>query len=106
MTNDANTSILARIKKLLALGSKANPNDHERERAMEAAQALADKHNLDLAQARDHEAPVDTTSVGTKIAYEQWVCQLLHGACKLYYTASISTPTTRWYSWARLRISQ
>lgn len=86
-----NEKILARIKKLFALGSN-NPNSNEAENAIRMAKKLLDKHNFSMYQLQDKE------KVGIKI--EDYVCspwvRIVYGSvCRLFDSKYIIDKTVR-----------
>jgi hypothetical protein len=75
-------SIISKIQKLLALAGN-NPNQHERERAMEAAMELLDAHNLEMDDVENFQGnkPGETR---LKIPLNKWRQMLVQAACELY----------------------
>lgn len=83
--NAPEPAVVDKVRKLLALAS-GNQNEHERDRAMEAAMELLARHNLSLSQIKPEEAANCVQAVRAKINLEVWARAVLSAACQLYYT--------------------
>jgi hypothetical protein len=86
MTSVEESAIVEKIRKLLALAD-GNQNNHERDRAMEAAMDLLARHNLSLSEITPAEAAACVQAQKADFRLEAWVKSVLMSACKLYYTA-------------------
>lgn len=80
-----NETIISQIQKLLALAGN-NPNEHERNAAMEKAFELLGKHNLTMAQVKSSKKSRLHT---TNIKADKWRRTIVAAISKLYYTKSL-----------------
>jgi hypothetical protein len=87
MTEPKNEALINRIRKLLALGSEANPNSHEREIALTKAHELLAEHNLDLSSLAE-KSDIGVRSTGLNGV--SWIRQLTFAVAKLYYCESLN----------------
>jgi len=83
-TTAPNSSVIEKIKKLLALAD-GNQNEHEREVAMQFAMDLLAKHNLSMSLL-EGTADVSICEVEGDFRNDPWIRHVLLAACKLYYT--------------------
>jgi hypothetical protein len=79
-------NLIRKIQKALALAGN-NPNEHERERAMEAAREMAAKHNLDLAELQGESFLTEKpeTLHCSEFRLEKWVRRVLAAACEINF---------------------
>ena len=83
--NAPQPAVVDKVRKLLALAS-GNQNEHERDRAMEAAMELLARHNLTLSQITPADAAKCVQAVRAKFNLDVWARIVLSAACELYYT--------------------
>jgi hypothetical protein len=83
--NTPDTAIVNKIRKLLALAD-GNKNEHERDRAMEAAMDLLARHNLSVSHIKPDDVAHDVQAVRAKFSLDVWARTVLSAACQLYYT--------------------
>jgi hypothetical protein len=86
---------LQRIKKLLALAD-GNPNEHEREVAMQFALDLLGKHNLTVTDVEDADFDQQTKEFHVDMKLDKWVRYVLTATSKLYYTDYYIHQTRTW----------
>jgi hypothetical protein len=84
--NAPQPAVVDKVRKLLALAS-GNQNEHERDRAMEAAMELLARHNLTLSQITPADAASCVQAVRAKFNLDVWARVVLSAACELYYTS-------------------
>lgn len=83
--NAPEPAVVDKVRKLLALAS-GNQNEHERDRAMEAAMDLLARHNLSLSQIKPDDVANCVQAVRAKFNLDVWARAVLSAACQLYYT--------------------
>jgi len=80
-------AIIVKIQKLLALAGN-NPNEHERNEAMEMALSMLADHNLDLAEVNGKNlSDKPDTHLERGINLEVWSRHILLAVTKLYFTS-------------------
>lgn len=97
MTEEFNKEkILARLKKMLALGRNAGATEAERETAMRMAQSLLAKYNLSIAEAEAHGEKVDEERVRYDSVFygRPWARNVANAVAKLLFCRYIYTPAT------------
>lgn len=87
MNEPKNEALINRIKKLLALGSEANPSAAEREVALTKAHELLAEHNLSISDLSEKD-DIGVRSSG--LSDLPWCRQLTHAVAKLYYCESLT----------------
>lgn len=100
---DANTSVVEKIRKLLALAD-GNQNEHEREVAMQFAMDLLAKHNLTLSHLENDMSHLSTMEVDGDFRLDPWVRIVLKAACKLYYTEVYISGRYDYLSWRKVNV--
>lgn len=83
--NTPDAAIVNKVRKLLALAD-GNQNEHERDRAMEAAMDLLARHNLSESQVKPDDVATCVQAVRAKFSLDLWARTVLSASCQLYYT--------------------